>query len=260
MEITSPKNERLKQINRLANKPGKRQEADLLVVEGQREIDLALLANWQMTELYYCPDLNKKNKLSLNNITPIELSISAFKKISYRENPDGMLAIFKAQHNKLADLRLPKQPLIVILENIEKPGNLGAILRTAYALNVSAIIINDNQTDIYNPNVIRASEGHIFTNQIVKADILETLKFLHSQDIKIFGATTQASKKYTDIDFKKGTAIVLGSEAQGLSGAWLKKLDQEIKIPMKSGIDSLNVSVSAAIILSEASRQRGFKF
>ena len=156
----------------------------------------------------------------------------------------------------LEEIKLSENPLIIVLENIEKPGNLGAIMRTAYAAEVDAIIINDNQTDIFNPNVVRASEGHIFTNQITVAEVSETEAWLKKNGVKIVATSIEKSKSYTEVDYKGGVAVVFGSEADGLSKKWLKLANETVKIPMKKGIDSLNVSVSMAIITFECKRQR----
>ena len=147
--------------------------------------------------------------------------------------------------------------MIIVLENIEKPGNLGAIIRTAYAAGATAIIINDNQTDIYNPNVIRASEGYVFKEKIVSASVKETIKWLKENKIKSYGAATSGKLVYTKVDLREPLAIILGSEADGLSREWLKAANELVKIPMQKGMDSLNVSVSAAILVFEALRQRG---
>lgn len=255
--ITSSHNDRILNIVKLA-KPRERAKQDLFIIEGERELELALKKNYQIQELFYSPEISPNNKFANHSLLTTELSADIFKKIAYKEKPDGYLALAKLIKTDLKDIKLTKNPLIIILETVEKPGNLGAILRTAYAARVDAIIITDPQTDIYNPNVIRASMGHLFTNQVVVASIDDTKKWLIKNKIKSYGATTKAKKYYHQANLKKPSAIVMGTEATGLSPKWLESLDYEIKIPMQAGIDSLNVSVSTAIITYEANRQRDF--
>jgi len=258
--ISSLSNPSVKDLLRL-KKAGDRKKFGLFVVDGQREIELALSAGQAVVSLFYSPGLAKGNQdlvsaVRLKKGEILEVAESIFQKICYKENPDGFLAVVKLQEKSLADINLSKNPLLVILERVEKPGNLGAILRTAYAVNSTAVIINDSQTDIYNPNVIRASEGMIFSQTVVKASVSETLVWLKSHRITSFVAATSGSQKYTSVDLTGPAAFVFGSEANGLSREWLEGADQAIKIPMRRGLDSLNVSVSAAVILFESIRQR----
>ena len=255
--IISSHNDRILNIVKLSQ-PRARTKQDLLIIEGERELELALKQRYQIQELFYSPELAPKNKFAADRLNTTEISADIFKKIAYKAKPDGYLAVAKIVKKELKDIKLSKNPLIIVLETVEKPGNLGAILRTAYAAEVDAIIITDPQTDIYNPNVIRASMGHLFTNQVVIADVSDTKKWLIKNKIKTYGATTKAKKYYHQTDFQKPSAIVMGTEATGLSPKWLKNLDYEIKTPMQAGIDSLNVSVAAAIITYEARRQRNF--
>ncbi len=258
LKITSLDNKKIKDLMSLY-KNKKRQEAELIIVDGFREIDLARQAGLEINELFYCPEIAKQ---SLNNFSGldfnkvIEVNENVFKKICYKENPDGFLALIKKPDYNIKKLILSKNPLVIILESVEKPGNLGAIIRTAYAAGVEAIIINDGKTDIYNPNVIRASEGLIFFKPIFNLSFKDTQKFLKDNKIKSFAAGTKGSKNYLKVDYTKACAIVLGSEDKGLSNNWLNSSDNVIKINMKPGIDSLNVSVSGAIIVFEALRQR----
>ncbi len=256
--INSANNQKIKEIARL-QKAGERRTRGLFVIDGAREIKLAKKSGVEILELFYSPELVKKEEskffdLERSRIT--EVSGSVFKKICYKEKPDGYLAVAKVQTMKLEQVKLSKNPLVVVLETVEKPGNLGAILRTAYAAGVDAIIINSSQTDIYNPNVIRASEGFIFNKQIVIAPVDETLKWLKENNILSYAAATTGKNSYTKEKMDLPLAVVLGSEADGLSEKWLKRADKLIRIPMEKGIDSLNVSVSAAILLYEALRQR----
>ena len=259
--INSLSNQTIKEAVRL-KKTGERKTRGLIIIDGAREIELAIEAGLKINNLFYCPSLikgtvgNSDKFFGVATEKIIEVSESAFHKISYKEKPEGFLAIAETKETTFKDIRLNDNPLIVVLEAVEKPGNLGAIIRTAYAAGAAAVIVNDNQTDIYNPNVIRASEGLVFTEKVVSASIVETIKWLKEKKIKSFGAATGASKNYTQVDLSGPTAIILGSESEGLSAKWLKDADELIKIPMNKGIDSLNVSVAAAVIIFEVLRQR----
>ena len=255
--IISSHNDRILNIVKLS-KPRERTKQGLFIIEGERELELALKQKYQIQELFYSPELAPDNKFADRHLNTTEIGGDIFKKIAYKAKPDGYLAVTKMVRKELKDIKLSKNPLVIILETVEKPGNLGAILRTAYAAKVDAVIITDPQTDIYNPNVIRASMGHLFTNQVVVSNISDTKKWLVKNKIKSYGATIKAKKYYHQANFKKPGAIVLGTEAAALSSKWLENLDHEIKIPMQTGIDSLNVSVSTAIIVYEAKRQRNF--
>jgi TrmH family RNA methyltransferase len=262
MTINSVSNPLVKEIVRL-RKAGERKERALVVIDGARETALAVRAGWEIDHLFYCAELAKPegqeaaNFLGLSQEKIVEVSAAVFRKICYKEKPEGWLAVAKLQSNSLTELKLSANPLLVVLEKVEKPGNLGAILRTAYAAGVTAVIINDSQTDIYNPNVIRASEGQIFNQDVIIATKEETVNWLKDKKVRTLGAATSGSKNYTATDLSGPLALVLGSEAEGLSQFWLKNAEGLIKIPMRPGIDSLNVSVSAAIIIFEALRQRG---
>jgi len=256
--INSANNQKIKEIAKL-QKAGERHARGLFIIDGAREIELAQKSGTEILELFYSPELIKKDvsdffSLERNKIT--EVSETAFKKICYKENPDGYLAVAKIGIISLKQIKLSKNPLVVVLETVEKPGNLGAILRTAYAAGVDAIIINNSQTDIYNPNVIRASEGFVFSKPLAVASVEETIKWLAENKILSYAAATTGKNNYNKEKMDMPLAIILGSEANGLSEKWLKMANKLVKIPMKKGIDSLNVSVSAAILIYEAIRQR----
>ncbi|MFA4942369.1 MAG: RNA methyltransferase [Patescibacteria group bacterium] len=255
--ISSSHNDRILNIVKLT-KPRERSQQGLFIIEGERELELALKNKYQIQELFYSPEISPNNKFSKHNLITTEVSANIFKKIAYKEKPDGYLALAKIIKKDLKGIKLSANPLIIVLEMVEKPGNLGAILRTAYAAKVDAVIITDPQTDIYNPNVVRASMGHLFTNQVVVATTPETKEWLKKNKIKSYGTTIKAKKYYHQVSFKSPSAIIMGTESIGLSAEWLKNINNEIKIPMQSGIDSLNVSVSSAIVIYEAKRQRGF--
>lgn len=255
--IISVHNEKIKNIIKL-RKSRERKKQDLIIIEGYKEIEMALQADIEISELFYCSDFLEKNDklLEIDNKIMVKTDSLVFKKISYRDNPDGFLALARPKYKIINNIALSKNPLVIILEAIEKPGNLGAILRSADAVGADAIIINDSKTDIYNPNVIRASRGTIFTKQIAISSFSDTSAWLKKNNIKSFGLALTAKQNYLKVNFKVPSAIVLGSEDMGLSEKWLKGADELIKIKMKGKIDSLNVSVTAGVILFEALRQR----
>lgn len=255
--ITSRENPKIKEIIKLKGARSEREKKGLIVIEGQREISLALEAKLNLSSLFFCPKLLKGKPLfKLSPEKLIEVAPAVFEKISFRENPDGFLALAALPSAALNNIKLSKNPLLIILESVEKPGNLGAILRTADAAGVDAVIISDKKTDIFSPNVIRASQGALFTTQIACAGLKETYEYLKQRGISIYGTTPGAKIFYTATNWKKPAAILLGTEDRGLSQDWLKKCDEKIRIPMHGKIDSLNVSVSAAVVVYEALRQR----
>jgi len=257
--INSPQNTQIKKI-KILKKSRERKAQGLILVEGQRELGLALEQGLEIINLFFTPeffneggkDLYKTLKNKQHNILSKEL----FQSISYRENPDGVLAILKNKEQNIADFKFKKNPLILVLESVEKPGNLGAIIRTADASGVDAIIVNDLKTDIYNPNIIRASQGTVFTTTIFNLSQEETLEVLQKNKIKTYAAALQDSKNYLDYSYKNSSAFIFGDEALGLGKFWRKNADEIIKINMQGKIDSLNVSVSTAVLIFEAVRQR----
>lgn len=255
IKINSLQNEQIKNIVKLRDNGRERKNQGLFLIEGRREINLALKGKIEIETIFYCPDYGRQ-KLEVGREKIIEVVKKVFAKISYRENPDGFLAVAKNKELKLKNIKLSAKPLLIILEAVEKPGNLGAILRTADAAAVDAIIINDGKTDVYNPNVIRASQGAVFTVPTILSSISETANFCKNNKIKILAATPAAKKLYTEVNYNNGCSIILGAEDNGLSKTWLEAADEKIKINMRGRIDSLNVSVSAAVILFEVIRQR----
>jgi len=256
--ISSTQNPKIKNLVKLQEKSRERKKQGVFIIDGQREIKEALKGGIIIEEIFICPEIIKTAAPEFSSIKITPISAAVYKKICYKEKPDGTLAIAKINQSELTGLNLKNKSLLVILEAVEKPGNLGAIIRTAYAAGVDALIINDGQTDIYNPNVIRASEGFIFKIPVIISSRVDTLNFLKKNKVKIFAAALTGSKIYTKANFKESTAIILGTEATGLSKEWLAVADEIIKIPMKPEIDSLNVSVSAAILMFEAWKQRDF--
>lgn len=262
MEISSTVNPKIKKIVKLIKDPGFRNDEGLIVVDGKREILEALNFSWDILEFFYCPDFIKKDDqrdldfVQNNSKNVFKLNKKVFEKISYKKNPDGFLALIPSRKKLLKDFKLKKDSLILVLESVEKPGNLGAIIRTAYASGVDLIILNDQKTDFYSPNVIRASTGFIFSMPVVIESIDNTLKWLGDNNIKIFLTSINAETDHFSADFKNSSAIIFGTEAFGVSDKWSKSCDQKIKIPMRENVDSLNVSVSVAVIVYEAIRQR----
>jgi RNA methyltransferase, TrmH family len=257
--IDSVDNPKIKNILKL-QKPPERNKQGVVLVEGYKEVLAALKAGLQLVEIYYCAiyggenpsffGVDKDKKLIAN------VSREVFEKITYRDKPDGYIAIFVAKKLALADIKLSATPLVVVLEGAEKPGNFGAILRTADAAGADAIIVNDAQLDIYHPNAIRASIGAAFDRQIAGATREETIAWLAENNITAYATSKRATKAYTDFNFSSGTAFILGAEHSGLSEEWKEAADEFITIPMTGVVDSLNLSASAAILLFEAVRQR----
>lgn len=251
--ITSLQNERVKRIIKLQRKASARRTEGLTVIEGSREVSRAIENGWQSVELWLCPELGAQIP---GDGEYFQCSREVFEKMSYREGPDGVLAVGPLVGKTLAELKLPENPLILVTEGLEKPGNLGALLRTADGAGADAVIVCDSATDLNNPNVIRASIGTLFYLPVAEATSEETVTFLQGKGIKILSAVPDAEAVYTDVDLTGPVAIVVGAEDKGLSGIWKNGADLNVKIPMLGKNDSLNVSVSAAILLYETVRQR----
>lgn len=253
--ISSLQNPKVKNLVKLIEKSSERRAQNLIVVEGKRELGLAIMAGMEIEQLYFCTAIGATEN-ELNAHQYFEVSKEVFAKIAYREKSDGYIGLLKPRYYTLENVPLTKNPFIITLEAVEKPGNLGAIMRTADAAKVDAVIICDVKTDIYNPNSIRSSVGCIFTVPIVLAGQHELIEWFDKNNINYYAAALTASKNYTDVDFKNASAIIMGTEATGLSNFWLQESTSQIKIPMSGKIDSLNVSISAAILTFEAKRQR----
>jgi TrmH family RNA methyltransferase len=256
--IISSSNPRIKNILKLKSKSSERREQNLIVVEGLKEITMAKENNFEIKTLFICEDICRstdyKSVLPVSHL--VRISKEVFAKISYRENSDGLLALVRPKYFHLADLSLSPNPLLIILEEVEKPGNLGAIIRSADGAGADAVIVCSPKTDIYNPNVIRSSIGCVFAKQVITICSEEAIKFLREKKIKIYSTALTAKKNYFEVDFTIPCAIVFGSEADGLSSKWLSSDYEQIKIPMLGKADSLNVSASCAVIVYEAVRQR----
>lgn len=252
--ITSKTNPKIKNIVKL-QKASERKEQHLIIIEGRREIERAQACGFFIEQLFVCREL-LRTPLDIQAPVIEEVSLEVFDKIAYREGSDGLLVLAKPKFKDLKDFKPGNNPLIIVLETVEKPGNLGAVLRTADAAGVDAVIVADHATDLFNPNTIRASIGCIFSVPVYACTTEECIHWLRSNGIKIFCTYLKASIDYLEADFSGPTALVMGTEATGISEAWVKAADQNIIIPMKGIADSLNVSVTTAIVTFEAVRQR----
>ncbi len=261
-QIFSIQNPFIKQLVQLKDKSRDRKKAGLFLIEGQRELSLALKGHYVIETILFLPELISESQISSlvsPETTRIEISKEVFQKLAYRDTTEGVIAVAKCKSHTLETIHFNKKnPLILIAEAPEKPGNIGALLRTADAAHVDAVIIANPKSDLYNPNIIRSSVGCIFTNQIATGTTSEIINFLKTHHINIYCAALQASVNYNTQDFTQSTAIVVGTEATGLSDEWLKNATQNIIIPMQGEIDSMNVSVAAGILIFEAKRQRNF--
>lgn len=260
-QITSIQNPFIKSLVQLQEKAKARRQSGTFLIEGKREIELAIKGKYEIETLLFLPELISNDylsKLSKNQIDLIEINKEVYQKLAYRDTTEGILAIAKTKSLALSDLKLPENPLILVMESIEKPGNIGAMLRTCDAAKIDAVILANSKTDLYNPNIVRSSVGCLFTNQIATATTEETIAFLKEKNIAIFGATLQNSNSYHTQDYTIPSALVVGTEATGLTQPWRDNATKNIIIPMQGEIDSMNVSVAAAILLFEAKRQRGF--
>jgi RNA methyltransferase, TrmH family len=248
--INSLQNKKIKYLTSLRNNQ-KRKKNEYFLIDGLREISEAYNNDYYIEELFFCQELIKKE---LNfNIKKTKLSKTVFLKIAYPQNPDGWLALAKPKEHTLENIN---PNLIIILEAIEKPGNLGAIIRTARATNVDLIILNDQSLDLYNPNTIKSSTGSVFSVPVISLSQEETIKYLKRKKIKSLATSLGAKRNIFKYNLKEKIAFIFGSEANGLSKAWLQKADDLVKIPMENEIDSLNVSVSVAVSIYETKRQR----
>lgn len=252
--ITSAQNPKIKNLLLLQEKSRARKEQGLFVVEGVRELEHCIEGGYTIRTLFQCPEIAGTEWDTPE--TTIHITPELYRKVAYRESTEGIIAEVEYKSRGLEDLNLPENPLVVVLESVEKPGNLGAVLRSADAAGADAVIVCDPLTDLFNPNLIRASIGAIFTVPTVACTSAEAIEFLKARGIQILTAQLQDSSLYYDVDMRCGTAIVMGTESTGLTPQWRKAASAHIRIPMLGRLDSLNVSVSAAILLFEAVRQR----
>lgn len=263
LEITSPANPRLKQVVGLRRRRA-RDEARVTVVEGFEELGLAMEAGVRPRTLFYSPELmlDADEQLRVvddaraSGVETIRVSRAAFEKVAYREGPDGFLALVPSVRAGLADLDLPDAPLVLVCEGLEKPGNLGAMLRTADAAGVDAVIAVDPVTDWGNPNVVRGSKGTVFSVAVASATLDETLEWLGENGIRLIATTPDTETLHTGADLTGGVAIAVGTEKFGLTDEALRAADVRVRIPMHGQVNSLNASAAAAIVVYEAVRQR----
>ena len=293
--VTSARNPKIKNLLLLQEKSKARREQGLFVVEGRRELEHCIAAGFTIRTLFVCPEIadglteegvvsqisghprpdkregpaggasgrGRSEAEAICDTIPsavkplvIEIPEQLYRKVAYRESTEGIIAEVEYKSLKLEDLDLPENPLVMVLEAVEKPGNLGAVLRSADAAGAHAVILCDPLTDLYNPNLIRASIGAVFTVPTVACTSADAIAFLQARGIQILTAQLQDSSLYYDVDMRRGTALVMGTESTGLTDVWRKAASAHIRIPMLGRLDSLNVSVSAAILLFEAVRQR----
>ena len=266
-QITSSQNPKIKAALKL-NDRRERNKSGLFLIEGFRELKRAVEAHVQIRSLFVCPefflgeneeDLIEQVQKQGGEIIPCAPHI--FEKLSYRDRPDGLLGIAVQMKHQLADLTSRigegKPPFLIVAEAIEKPGNLGTILRSADAAGAHGVIVCDRCTDIYNPNVVRASVGTLFTLPVIEAQSKETLSWLKERSIQVVAATPSAPKEFTQADLRGAVAIAVGTEQLGLSKTWMDAADICVRIPMHGVADSLNVATATTLLLYEVVRQRG---
>ena len=254
--ITSTQNQRIKHLLLLQQKSAQRRADGLFVVEGRREVEHCLEAGFTLRTAFVCEEIDEAPLSLPQDVEVVPVSRNVYERIAYRGGTEGIVAVVEVRKAELSDLRLSSSPLIVVLESVEKPGNLGAVLRSADAAGADAVIVCDPLTDLYNPNLIRSAVGALFTVPCVACSTEECISFFKEKGIQILTAQLQDSKLYYDTPMTGPTAIVMGTEATGLTDQWREAADAHIRIPMLGQLDSLNVSVSAAILLYEAVRQR----
>ena len=261
--ITSPQNPLIKQLVLLKDKSRERKKTGLFLIEGKRELSLAIKGGYKLDTLLFFPDLFSESEaiaMSQYGIEIIEISKEVFQKLAHRDTTEGVIAVVNAKKHELNSLKIEsKNPLILVAEAPEKPGNIGALLRTADAANVDAVIIANPKSDLYNPNIVRSSVGCVFTTEIAMATSEDVIAFLKKYNFNIFSAILQESEPYHTQDYTLPTAIIVGTEANGLTQEWRDAATKNISIPMQGVIDSMNVSVAAGILIFEAKRQRDFK-
>ncbi len=263
MELTSPSNPKLKHVVKLRT-CATREESGEMIVEGYRECRRALDQGYKPRALFHCPDFYLKGENEPTIVAECAAlgaeiytcSRVCFEKIAYKERPDGLLMVGPHVSIRLADLKLPPNALVIVTEAIEKPGNLGTILRSADAARVAAVIVCDRTTDVHNPNVVRASTGTMFSVPIVEATSEEALAYLKAHNFNILAATPHAEKLHFEVDLTGNVAIALGAEQYGLTARWMDGANLRVRIPMLGLADSLNVSAAATILVYEAVRQR----
>ncbi len=261
--ITSLQNPRVKAAVRLRDRRH-REKQGRIRIDGARELLRAVQAGVSLVEVFVCRSLCQSadarqvlDELSARGAEIIEVAEPVFEKLAFGDRAEGVVGVAAMPRPTLSDLTLPQNPLVAVLEGVEKPGNVGAVLRTADAAGLSALVVADGRTDLYNPDAIRASLGTIFTMPVCTATARETLDWLRGNRLAVYAARVEGSVLYTEVDYRAPSAIVLGSEAEGLTGVWNAAGVTPIRLPMLGAADSLNVSAAAAVLFYEALRQRG---
>ena len=254
-DITSTQNPRIKHIVKLREDKRQRQKDDLILVEGFDELTLALSCGLIPQTLLTAPELASK-PLTFDSAETLTLSRAVFEKISYRDNPDGWLGIFPTPKTSLDQIKLSDPALVIVAQSLEKPGNLGAILRTADAAKVDAVLVCDPRVDVWNPNVIRASRGAVFALPVVEVESADALEWLKSRKMRVIAATPSADEVYSNVNMQESIALAVGTEDKGLTDFWMQNADVKVQIPMLGKINSLNVSIATALLVYEALRQR----
>ena len=259
--ISSKNNSIFKNISKLSSSSRKRNQTKSFLVEGIKFIEMCHSNKFNFIEIIICSEIISNENLSLvkkkfKNFNLFDFSKKLFNDISYKKNEDGILAIVQHKNNSIDDFKLSKNPYILVVESPEKPGNIGALLRTADAAGMDGLIIANPKTELYNPNTIRSSLGSLFSMQIATDSTENVINFLTKNDIQICSTYVEKSKNYLDINYSKPSAIVIGKESSSLTSVWRNKSDELISIPMKGKMDSLNLSVCAAIVIFEGLKQR----
>lgn len=257
--ITSGQNPKVKEVLVLQQKSAERRQRGLFVVEGRKEVQQCVEMGLKVERMFVCGEMGGEwncDRIAAHTTEVYEVTRGVYEKMAYRGGTEGVLAVVRERRIGLKDLRLGECPLVVVLERVEKPGNLGAILRSADAAGVDAVLVCDALTDLWNPNLIRSSLGAVFTVPCVVCGSEECIAFLKERGIRILTAQLQDSNLYYDVDMREGVALVMGTESTGLTERWREAADAHIRIPMLGRVDSLNVSVSTAVLLYEAVRQR----
>lgn len=261
-EINSIQNSTIKNVLKLQDKSRERKKSGLFIIEGKREISLALKGSYTIKTLFFYDDvihLSEVQEYTTEKTEIISVSKEVYQKLAYRDTTEGIIAVVETKTFSLENIKFnTSTPLIMVAESPEKPGNIGALLRTADAANIDAVLIANPKTDLFNPNIIRSSVGCLFTNQIATGTTEGIINFLQKEKINIYATTLQNSNEYYKENYINASAIVVGTESTGLTEEFRKAATQNINIPMQGEIDSMNVSVAAAIVLFEAKRQRGF--
>ena len=255
--ITSVQNQRVKRVVALQQKSSERRGQGVFVVEGLREVERCVACGYEVETLFVCVEIAGAAVPDARGAEVVFVSAAVYDKMAYRGGTEGVLAVVRERRLGLEDLRLGEDALVVVVESVEKPGNLGAILRSADAAGADAVVVCDARTDVYNPNLIRASVGTVFSVPCVVCGSEECIRFLKARGVQILTAQLQDSEVYYDADMLRSTALVMGTESTGLTGQWREAADGHVRIPMLGVADSLNVSVSTAVLLYEAVRQRG---